>query len=874
MALSKIDDPIGVYHLFLNPGEVVEMRALGLSGNHSAWEGYAREVVFGYFDNAEAFGKAAAAIDMLKPDGVYFTANPCKPELRARANNRLVAATKKRPATSDKDVLLIRWLLIDADPVRPAGISASKDELDEARMVMESLSSWLEDEMSFPAGLRALSGNGYHLMYRLPDLPNSPNISGSNGMVRRVLCALSERFSTPAVKIDHVVHNAARIWKVYGTTARKGDDMAERPHRKAVIWAQNQATENGWPTLEDVAIVPLRHVEAVAALAKDDARAGGSVTSASAVSTALRGNARRTETLGELDVRRYLGKYGVTIKSVKEKGEATWYCLDACVFDSTHTGGEAAIVRSPHPPHLTYHCFHDSCNGKTWREARECISGADKIVEFYSGYDPEKAAKWKKQKKSNGGGSSGGLIQSLEILPAAPLPVANEGILMPGPVDVDPMEFFRQKGDRMKFTVQYLAQYLAAYLGPIVFSGGLFWRYADGVWRPTPPAAISQVIVWALKEEVQPAWINGTIQVLAGLVYRPDEEWPIHEYLLNVKNGMLDLRTMELLDHDAGYGSRVQWQTPYEDEAQFHLYLKSAKEMFVDKPGRLRVLQTYLGYCALNTCKHEKALFMYGTGANGKSTILHCLRNVIGDENVSALTMEDLKERFLIPTLQGKAVNIASEMDTRNSTATHILKSAISGEPITGDRKYGEPVTFKPFCKFIFAMNQPPPVVDKSHGFERKVLVINFNQRFEGPKKDDDLKFKLVEQEKEGILRWVLAGAWRVIRDRGFVLDDDVQEDADAFRASMNPMVSFLDEVCVKDKSVRTPCHAVFDEYKNWCAETGHRPMSMTRFYQQIGTDWPHVTRKKSDWREGKRRWCFVGVGIQGKPGVSMVDEG
>jgi len=230
-----------VYNLFFNPGEVTEIRAYGLSGKNEAWEGWAggSGVVFGYFDNAEAFGRSAGSLEEKKAPGIYFTLNPVIPDLLARAANRLKAADGKTSSTSDKDILCVRWLPIDLDPVRPSGISSTNEELALAVNLRERIAEWVEKELMFPPGIKAISGNGAHLLYRLPDLPiqNRQNISEDFAVktIKDCLQAIQEKFNDNQVEIDQKVFNPSRIWKLYGTTARKGDWVPTRPHRKSCI---------------------------------------------------------------------------------------------------------------------------------------------------------------------------------------------------------------------------------------------------------------------------------------------------------------------------------------------------------------------------------------------------------------------------------------------------------------------------------------------------------------------------------------------------------------------------------------------------------------------------------------------------------------
>lgn len=223
-----------VYNTFFEPGEVTEIRAFGLSKSNKAWEGWAggSGVVFGYFDNAQDFAKAAAALDRAKAEGIYFTLNPANPDLLARSANRLKAAGAKTSTTTDKDILCVRWLPIDLDPVRPSGISSTDQELEYAQIIKVRICQFIKHEFDGYPPILAVSGNGTHLIYKLEDLPNTDD---TKDKIRNAIAAIAYQFSDDQVHVDLKVFNPARIWKLYGTTGRKGDHIKERPHRKSFI---------------------------------------------------------------------------------------------------------------------------------------------------------------------------------------------------------------------------------------------------------------------------------------------------------------------------------------------------------------------------------------------------------------------------------------------------------------------------------------------------------------------------------------------------------------------------------------------------------------------------------------------------------------
>jgi len=224
-----------VYDIFFNAGEVTEIRAFGLSRTNKAWEGWAggTGIVYGYFDNPDDFARAAAALERLKAPGIYFTINPVIPDLLARSANRLKAAGAKPLQTSDKNILCIRWLPIDLDPVRPSGISSTNTELKYSLKVQLRIKEYIEHKFTqSKPPILAVSGNGAHLLYRLEDLPNTEKITD---LIRRALAGIGKEFSNKKINVDQKVFNPARIWKLYGTTGRKGDHTKTRPHRKSYI---------------------------------------------------------------------------------------------------------------------------------------------------------------------------------------------------------------------------------------------------------------------------------------------------------------------------------------------------------------------------------------------------------------------------------------------------------------------------------------------------------------------------------------------------------------------------------------------------------------------------------------------------------------
>ncbi len=215
---GPIDEVLRALRLLRRPGAVVEVRALGTWKTRS-----------GYFDDFGAAAQAAAELDRQEYQ-VYLNLNEVDPALLARAANRVRDMGRDDSSTADRDVVRRGWLLVDLDPVRPSGVSATDAEKEAALRRADEIVAHLGAQ-GWPGPVVADSGNGYHLLYPL-DLPNDKE---SGGLVKGVLEALAFKFDDDKVKVDTGVHNAARIVRLYGTLCRKGDDLPERPHRRSRI---------------------------------------------------------------------------------------------------------------------------------------------------------------------------------------------------------------------------------------------------------------------------------------------------------------------------------------------------------------------------------------------------------------------------------------------------------------------------------------------------------------------------------------------------------------------------------------------------------------------------------------------------------------
>jgi predicted P-loop ATPase len=315
----------------LLPGSIVELRLpVTHKGPYS-----------GYFNDLEAMASRAADWSGKCP-AVYFTLNPVQPELLSRSNNRL----KNRPkaTTTDKEIIFRIWLPVDVDPIRPAEISSTDAEHAAAIAKAQKCKAWLAGK-GWPAPLAGDSGNGANLLYRI-ELPND---EPSKVLVERVLKALAQELNDTQTKIDTGVGNAARIWKVYGTVAGKGDDTPElgRPHRVSALLE----------TPAEIKIVSRDQLEAIAALATDSTPTRKKLATSAPTAS------------GKLDAGAWLTQHDIAVDSQSPYQGGTKYILAECPLNSEHKKS-AFLIQFPDGG-IDAGCLHASCAELNWKKLRE-----------------------------------------------------------------------------------------------------------------------------------------------------------------------------------------------------------------------------------------------------------------------------------------------------------------------------------------------------------------------------------------------------------------------------------------------------------------------------------------------------------------------
>ena len=325
------------WSLFKGDGELVEVRLLG------------KNTYSGYFTNVETL------IMQLRPllsynnvqyygnMQAYFTLNDINPSLYSR-EQRDVFVKKPKSTTTDGDIIRRRFVLIDLDPNRAAGISASDEEFEKAHLKAVDIYRYLSNQ-GFHEPIITTSGNGYHC-YVACDMPNDDE---HNEIIKRFLQSLSKIFSDDAVEIDEKVFNPARIDKLIGTWAKKGADSQERPWRIAkIIKVPDVIWKNDDSLFQKIADL----------LPKEEPRV-------------LPNRQRPIYNNAPFDLPTWLREHGIVYRE-KKSGDSTLYELEYCPWVDTHSDRKKwdSALFVDGQGKITFNCTHSHCKGKTWQDVR------------------------------------------------------------------------------------------------------------------------------------------------------------------------------------------------------------------------------------------------------------------------------------------------------------------------------------------------------------------------------------------------------------------------------------------------------------------------------------------------------------------------
>ena len=309
--------------------------------------------------------------------------------------------------------------------------------------------------------------------------------------------------------------------------------------------------------------------------------------------------------------------------------------------------------------------------------------------------------------------------------------------------------------------------------------------------------------------------------------------------LIAFNNGLYDIVTGELREFtpDEIILNKIPWN--YSRDVYSELADKTLDKLACDDPDIRALLEECIGYCFYRRNEMGKAFILTGDKSNGKSTFLNMIKNVLGGDNISALDLKELGDRFSTAVMFGKLANIGDDIGDEflQGSQVSIFKKIVTGNRIKAERKGQDPFEFDPFVKLLFSANEIPRMKDKTGAVLRRLIIIPFNATFskDDPDYDPFIGYKLKEREcVEYLIRVGIEGLKRVLAASDFTQSQKVQQQIDDYEEENNPVIAFVREVGMNEILDHVTSE-VYKRYQVFMADNGFSlPVSNIVFSRQL----------------------------------------
>lgn len=329
----------------------------------------------------------------------------------------------------------------------------------------------------------------------------------------------------------------------------------------------------------------------------------------------------------------------------------------------------------------------------------------------------------------------------------------------------------------------------------------------------------------------------------AAAVSQEDEEYLFDKAIvgkLNCSNGVLDILTGTLLPHAPTIGFKYVLPFAYTEDAVSEMFLDWLAEVTLDRTELMDSLLDVMAYCLWPSFDDHMFSFFVGEGANGKSTLLNILREILGSNNVSAISIQQLsKNRFFPALLEGKLANLSEESSgmEMDSDQLNVIKNLSAGGEIQAERKGKDGFLFRNKAKLIFSANRVPRFMEQGDAIRRRLVVIPFEHTIKNP--DSNVEKKLLSEAPAILSMLIRRIRENTAKNNGKFLvsrqSATHDEARDKFLTTGNTVIEWAKECLESSVNVPDYHHVRVDDcynrYRQWCADSGMRyPVNKIQF--------------------------------------------
>lgn len=310
---------------------------------------------------------------------------------------------------------------------------------------------------------------------------------------------------------------------------------------------------------------------------------------------------------------------------------------------------------------------------------------------------------------------------------------------------------------------------------------------------------------------------------------------------INLKNGVLNLHSLELFPHNPDDLFTYCLPYEYDPDATCPLFEKFISEVLVKEdsaetdPQLVALFQELLGYSLTPQTKREVMIWMFGEGGNGKSVALSIVKALLGPMALSVdFQTLGMPGNYDLADIPGARVIFSTEAERGGHIAEGYIKKIVTGDPIKTRPIYGSPIDFCSTAKIWWAMNDKPAIKDTTDSIWRRMKLIPFYRKFEeGKNADVDLSAKL-RAELPGILNWALRGLMRLTVNNRFTDAESANEAKKQYRDESNPVAQWVNTMTVRTSYPSTLQAALYTHFKGWCLDNGERPITSNQFGRDL----------------------------------------
>ncbi|MBO3371145.1 DNA primase [Clostridium perfringens] len=421
------------------------------------------------------------------------------------------------------------------------------------------------------------------------------------------------------------------------------------------------------------------------------------------------------------------------------------------------------------------------------------------------------------------------------------------------------LPWYEEQEKGLKFLPFVLAKHLSE-TRDVYYGGESFLIYENGVYNISGEKEAGRIIMdYMLPNYCIMAPIRDCRDQWDILVSKDFDDFNRNPYLVNVRNGLLDIRDMSFKEHTPSYLSTVQLNVEYNPQVDCPQFKKFLNEVLDCK--LIPLVQEIVGYLLTTNTASQKAFVFWGPARTGKSTLLWVVEYLLlGKKNVSNIPWQEIGDKFKTAELLGKLANVFSDLPSKSIDDTGIFKVVTGEDYLMAEKKNKNPFKFKPFARLVFSCNElPRNYVDRTEGFYRRLIIVPFNRQIEKSKIDKALKYKF-QREKEGILNWALEGLKRLYENNFEFSENELTDGVKKeYKRENNNVISFVEECCEIDSLFSCSRIEIYEAYKEFCVEAGLKALSQIKFNKELEGNF-NITRSRS----GKlRSWNGVRIKLE-----------